>query len=120
MGEHLSILDSLIVTFVSMFVVFSMLVLISFLISGLKVVCSTKEKDKPKVVESKTEEMVKETFEESQVIDEEIVAVIAAAVASNMGLNIPDVNIKSIKRISQSSTLWGEVSKREQIFRNFN
>lgn len=47
--------------------------------------------------------------------NEELVAVIAAALAASLGLDIPNINIKSIKRIQQNSSTWSEMGKIEQL-----
>ena len=47
--------------------------------------------------------------------DEELVAVIAAAVSASMGVGVPDINIKSIKRVPQSATPWTRMGKIEQL-----
>ncbi|WFA07720.1 hypothetical protein [Tissierella sp. Yu-01] len=47
--------------------------------------------------------------------DEELIAVIAAAVSASMGVGVPDINIKSIKRVPQSSTPWTRMGKIEQL-----
>lgn len=46
---------------------------------------------------------------------EELVAVIAAAVAIQLGLDVPDINIKSIRRLSNSTPSWRAVGKQEQM-----
>ncbi|NMB27831.1 MAG: OadG family protein [Tissierellia bacterium] len=102
MGKDISIVDSLIISLVSMVAVFVVLAIIYYLVDLLKIVASKKNE--------KTEEpIVKEDLE-----DEELVAVIAAALAVSLGVSIPEVNIKSIKRISSTASRWAEVGRREQ------
>lgn len=50
---------------------------------------------------------------------EELIAVIAAAVAASMGLDLPDINIQSIRRIPQSTTPWADMGRKEQLFSRF-
>lgn len=115
MGEIISIGDSLVITIFSMVVVFAILVLIAWLIGALKVISNGKEQEKPvKVEEPKAKEPVIEAVQEGN--DEELVAVIAAAVAASLGLSIPEVNIKTIRRVPQSTTPWAITNKNEQIF----
>lgn len=45
--------------------------------------------------------------------DEEVVAVIAAVIAASMGLKIPDINIKRIRKIENS--IWINTARIEQI-----
>lgn len=49
---------------------------------------------------------------------EELIAVIAAAAAS-MGLNLPDINIQSIRRVPQNTTPWADMGRTEQLFSRF-
>lgn len=99
MGDSVSILDALLITFVSMLVVFLILILISFLINRLKVLSIGKEVQEEKIVTKESEvEMIAETE-----ISEELVAVIAATVAANLGLDIADVKIENIKKVAQTN-----------------
>ena len=103
MDKYISIRDSLIISLVSMVAVFVVLAIISYLVDLLKIVASKKNE--------KTEEpIVKEDLE-----DEELVAVIAAAIAANLGVSVPDVNIKSIKRANPNTTAWADMGRREQV-----
>ncbi len=116
MGNVIDMGESLVITVVSMTVVFLVLILISVLISFLKNMGADKKKE-TKV--EKVDTVVKEEPKEDVVVEEdteELIAVIAAAVAANLGLNIPDINIQSIRRIPQTTTAWKEVGKQEQLF----
>ncbi len=119
MGEYITLGDSLIITVFSMLVVFVALILISYLIRILRVV-ATEKKDVAEnkientfssatVLNSVEEEKINETDEE------ELVAVIAAAIAASLDVSIPQVKIKSIRRVPQNTPLWAEVGRREQI-----
>ena len=59
--------------------------------------------------------MVEQDIEIEEQNDEELVAVITAAVAASLGLNMPDINVKSIRRVPQNSLAWSEMGKREQL-----
>ena len=114
MGDYISFSQGLLVAAVSIVAVFVVLILIALLISGLKAFSG---EDKKKV-ESKIE--VKEAVqpiaitEDPNAITEELVAVIAAAIAANLGMNIPDINIKSIRRVPQMTSTWSNVGSMKQ------
>ncbi len=123
MGDYITISEGLFITFISVISVFIILVVISILIMGLKTIGEEEEKEekmeKP-VLKAKKEEIpqenAKETYkEEDEGLDEELVAVIASALACSMGLDLPDINIKSIKRISRDTDEWSKASKVEQV-----
>ena len=115
MGNEVTVSEALIVTAVSIVVVFLVLILISFMIGFLKTMSVGKKKDIPTPLISK--EIIDTSTTEIVVVEnnEELVAVVAAAVAASLGLNIPDINIQSIRRIPQSSAPWAEMSKQEQL-----
>ena len=115
MGNTVSFGDSLIITLFSMVVVFLTLLIISYLIDLLRVTCNRGNNKKgidkaDTVVENKVAEKAKEDSD-----DEELVAVIAAAIAANLGVSVPDVNIKSIKRANPNTTAWADMGRREQV-----
>ena len=119
MGKIVSFGDSLIITVFSMVVVFVVLITISYLIDVLRITTNGK-KNKEKSNGLNLAE-VKQTIEDKKVEteknmdEEELVAVIAAAVAASLGVTIPEINIKSIKRVSGSNSSWAEMGRREQI-----
>ena len=107
MGKDISIIDSLIISLVSMIAVFVVLAIIYYMVDFLKILGGKNNK--------KSQELT--TREDLE--DEELVAVIAAAIAVNLGVSIPKVNIKSIKRISSTTPRWAEVGRREQTIGKF-
>ncbi len=111
MGEYISMSDALVISAFSMAAVFTVLIMISFLINGLKMIGTTEKKmvkDENKELKQRQESKEKITTnrDTEDVLEEELVAVIAAAVAANLGLNIPDIRIKNIKRIPQDLGPW--------------
>jgi len=116
LGDSVTLGDSLIVTVFSMVIVFLSLLIISYIIDALRAVAT---KDNVEKVINQTapvkvdkEEIVHTLNDED---DEELVAVIAAAIAASMGVNVSDLNIKSIKRIPQSGPVWSRIGRQEQI-----
>ena len=112
MGDHVSIGQALIITGFSIVVVFLGLIIISMLISALK---SISGNNKPEVSKAVVSPVKKEEPVVNEVDDEELVAVIAAAIAASMGVGIPQLNIKSIKRVPQTGPAWGIAGRQEQI-----
>lgn len=118
MGDYISIGDSLVITVFSMVVVFVGLIVLAMLISVLKNIGGKKQvaTTKESVAPTKAKEPVVEKVKESTTNDEELVAVIAAAVAASLGVSIPEVNIKSIRRIPQSTPTWAVAGRQEQVY----
>lgn len=108
MGDYISLSQGILVAVVSMVAVFLVLILIAFLISGLKAFSGDrKEKVTTKEVVKATEPLI--VGEDPDMITEELVAVISAAIATSLGVNIPDINIKSIRRVPQMTSTWSNV-----------
>lgn len=118
MGEIISLGDSFLITIFSMLVVFTGLIILAFCISTLKNIGSEK---KVKEVKDEVKEKVKEAdpivevAEESNLNDEELVAVIAASIAASLGVSIPEINIKSIRRVPQNTPIWALAGRQESI-----
>ena len=114
MGEKITIGQSLLITIFSMVVVFVVLIAISYLIDLLRATNKKEDKKSERVARSIEASQPIET-KEQKIEDEELVAVIAAAIAASMGVAIPDINIKSIKRVSTPSPMWAEMGRIEEI-----
>ena len=112
MGDHVSIGQALIITGFSIVVVFLGLMIISALIDLLKNISGDKKPEESKTVVAPVK---KEDIVTNEVNDEELVAVISAAIAASMGLSVPQLNIKSIRRIQQTTPAWAVASRQEQI-----
>lgn len=121
--QSVNFFEAMIVTAVSVFVVFIVLVIISYAIGILKRFSHKEKQEKVDVdtmAESKkNEEKIKEDMsieknrEENLKSDEELVAVIASVIAANMGLDIPDIKIQKIRRVDNS--VWNATARLEQI-----
>lgn len=114
LGENITIGQSLLITVFSMLVVFVVLLGISYLIELLRIATNGKDEKEDKIVKEIEKKEIPETVEEN-LEDEELVAVIAAAIAASMGVGIPDINIKSIKRNPSSSNVWSETGRTEYM-----
>lgn len=122
MITNISFFESLIVTIFSMVIVFLSLTAIAAIINRIKVISNKGEKIVEIVSEANLEEI--KTLGSQNVegvgieeYNEELVAVIAAAIASNLGVDVPEINIQSIRRIAQYSSPWRSMGKQEQLFR---
>lgn len=117
MGEYISLSEAALIAIVSIVAVFVVLILIAFLISGLKALSGEKkEKIQDKPVQTNKVQEAKPIIvaEDSNEVTEELVAVIAAAIAANLGMKVPDINIKSIRRVTQMTTTWSNVGSMKQ------
>lgn len=117
--ETIGIGQSIVITVFSMTVVFLVLLGISFLIDLLRIIVEKNESKKPldvvETIEDKKVEKLEEDIKEDNISDEELVAVISAAVAASMGLSLPEINIKQIKRVDSG---WKDTARSEQVLKN--
>lgn len=117
MGDKITLSEALMITVTSMIVVFAVLALIAWMVGLLKNVGKESIKKPTKHLKKEdqfiiaSDDIKKETQDE-----EEIIAVISAAIAASMGMNVPNINIKSIKRINQNTSAWREISKQEHFY----
>lgn len=102
-----------------MVVVFVVLYIIAYIIKAMRLSLNMKKSDSKKGINepSFAETELKDNKEEvasNNVEDEELVAVIAAAVAASLGVSIPEINIKSIRRVNQNTPTWAKMGIIEQ------
>lgn len=105
MGDKVSILDSVIVSIFSMAIVFTVLIVISYMINLLKLISNRDNGSKPtdkKVNKDKIEEpkvLSKELLSVDNISDE-LVAVLTASIAANEDIDADKVKIKSIRKLN--------------------
>lgn len=102
-----------VITIEGMIVVFLILILIMVTIYGMGLFSGDKKKNK------KASAPVTEVVEEipaDTVNEEELIAVLTAAVAACMGTSSASVNIRSYKKVSPA---WGNAAKREALDNRF-
>ena len=104
------------VTVLGLAIVFSVLVVLMLILMLFKVIFY---KD-PKKKEVKAEAAPVETVsEEPQVNEEELIAVITAAVAASLNTSTYNLQIKSYRRIEDKKPAWNKAGLRETINNRF-
>lgn len=109
----ITIPESLIISVFSMLIVFVGLLLISFIIGLLKNLDKSDNNKEKDILETKV--IAEENTVVTQENDEEIVAVIAAAIAASLGVGIEDIVIKDIKRVGTEINSWTNAGLSEQM-----
>mgnify|MGYP000984404072 CR=1 FL=1 len=123
MISKISFFDSVIVTIFSMVVVFLVLIAIAGIINRIKVLSTDKKKSDVKkpadVVDvddiGEFDNTIMADEQQDDVNYEELVAVISAAIAANLGVGIPDINIQTIRRVPQGASPWSDMGRKEQL-----
>ncbi|NMA48658.1 MAG: OadG family protein [Tissierellia bacterium] len=117
MGDKITMSEALMITVTSMIVVFAVLALIAWMIGLLKNVGKESVKKQLETPKKEEEELlVSDEIQGEVEYDEDLIAVISAAIVASMGLKIPNINITSIKRINQNTSAWREMSKQEHFY----
>jgi len=118
LAERITLMDSLMITVFSIAVVFAVLAGIALFIKLLRAASNgvVEKEVKNKIQENIKVEKANETIEEKEDIeDEELVAVISAAIAASLGVSIPEINIRSIRRTDLATNSWAQAGRVEQI-----
>lgn len=121
LGEKL--LNSLGLTVLGLAIVFGVLVFIYLVIELMHKAIGEKPKAianspeaKPENIENSTTSIpVEEAVEENLQDDGELVAVIAAAIATASGTSIENLVVKSIKPVPQKNSAWAAAGRQEQM-----
>lgn len=121
-GESISFGEGLLITALGMGVTFATLIVLSFLLDLLRVIFY-KDPNKNKPVEVKKE--IKDDIEEKKIaiddgangdeVNEELVAVITAAIASSMNTSTHNIIVKNISRVPDQTPTWGRMGRIEQM-----
>ncbi|MTI46506.1 MAG: hypothetical protein FH761_01590 [Firmicutes bacterium] len=117
----ISIPEALLITVFSMGIVFAALLIIDLILQGFR---SLFYKGKRQTKTSKTNVVIKndkKTMEQDRVTEntdfdeEELVAVIAAALAASLSRPVSDIKINKIRRVGQETSVWSKAGRLEQM-----
>lgn len=115
-GETISFGEGLIVTALGMGVTFVTLIALSFLLDLLRMLFYKEPQKAPvQVVESTP--AAEETVEEGN--EEELIAVISAAVAACLQTSTHNIVVRNIVRVGDQSPTWNRLGKVEQMGSRF-
>lgn len=102
-------------TVVGLSIVFSVLIILMIVLKIMEKIFTAAPKEKPvaAVQETKTVEEVSETTEEYD--NDELIAVLTAAIAASLNTSTYNLKIKSFKRVQSNATTWQKAGIRETI-----
>lgn len=115
---------ALMVTLLGMGITFTSLIVIRYLTSLLSYIVMKIESRNKANVEivsmdtSKKAEEIEEIVDESD--DEELIAVISAAIAASLNTSIHNIVVRNIVRTEDSTPTWGQVGRMEQLNSTIN
>lgn len=113
---------SLIVTLFGMGIVFIVLVLLQYMLKAMEIVFHKEKKAVPGVVqvsEAKPAETdVPQVNTAEETMDDQLTAVITAAVISCLGRN-SNIIVRNIRRVEDLTPAWGKASRTEQMAARF-
>lgn len=107
-------MQNLSVVMLGMVMVFAVLILLWGIILLFKIIFSfSKKLEKSETVTEKPEQI---ELKQSKIDnDDELIAVITAAIAASSNNSTYNLKIKSYKKVSNSSPVWNQMGRKEQI-----
>jgi sodium pump decarboxylase gamma subunit len=119
MGAGSAVSESLKVMLLGLGTVFVGLILLIFVIELLHWLANGSNKKEKKVDIQPVDEQAKlaagNNYEQEDIENEELVAVISAAIAAMLETSTCDFVVKSIRRVSAATPRWNQVGRQEQI-----
>jgi len=121
---NISISEALLVTVFSMAIVFATLLIIDIILKGFKAFFyNSDKKSNANKTSKKVETNVKSTKPsidngnntDSGEDEEELVAVITAALAASLARPASEIKIRKIRRVSQNTSSWSKAGRLEQM-----
>jgi sodium pump decarboxylase gamma subunit len=114
---------TLVVTLMGMGIVFLVLILLQYILKGMEIVFHKEKKARVEmtaVTEEKAVEAAAAPLLNTVAVaeDDELVAVITAAVISCLGGN-SNIIVRNIRRVDDLTPAWGKVSRTEQMAHRF-
>lgn len=113
---------TLIITLFGMGIVFIVLVALQYMLKAMKVVFYKEKKDEAEVTqiqEVKAVEPIKPQLDNNEAVeDDELIAVITAALISSLG-GRSNIVVRNIRRVDDFTPAWGKVSRTEQMANRF-
>lgn len=111
-GESITMMDAFVITLFSMGLVFVALVVLSYSIDVIANIINrgNKKKTDPAPVQ---EEVV--STEEDTVDDQELIAVISAAVACASGKSLNELLVRSVRRCASEESAWARAGRMDAM-----
>src|SRR5690554_4301231 len=115
LGEKL--FNGLGITILGVGVVFAVLVVLSYALDILRMFAGENNKKKA----TPSEEAIKESTSKAEPIveekadNDELIAVLAAAIAAISGSSVEDFMVRSIKSVPQKNSAWASVGRQQQM-----
>lgn len=116
-GRIPNVLDALSVggqvTGIGLIIVFAVLIILMYVLVAMKYIFAPKEKKEKQAAVVETKKVQPQEIREED--DEELIAVITAAIAASLNTSTYNLNIKSIRRAPQSTSAWNRAGITETI-----
>ncbi|MBZ4665831.1 OadG family protein [Mahella sp.] len=111
--------EDILIAILGALVVFAVLILLQYIIEAIHAFAGRNDKKQQKetaaaapVQYNADEDAIQEVELEDE---EELVAVIAAAIAASLNVSAYDLNIKSIKRVPPYTPVWNKMGRQQQL-----
>jgi len=103
-----------------MVIVFAVLILLQYIIEAIHLFANRAKKEndvqsQPATAAAVQTPLEPDSAELEEPCDEELIAVIAAAISSSLDVSTYDLRIKSVKRVPPYSPAWNRAGRIEQV-----
>ncbi|WP_432663072.1 OadG family protein [Wukongibacter baidiensis] len=113
-GENITFADGLLITALGMGVTFAALIALSFMLDLMKVLFYKEPTKAPVKVEPRPK-AAPESPAPAKEDDEELVAVITAAVAASLNTSTHNIVVRNIVRLPDATPAWGRAGRIDQM-----
>ena len=107
------------VTFIGLIIVFAVLIILMAVLVGMKYIFAPKTKDEEKTVAPEAPKTVSAPSVADTEDDEELIAVLTAAIAASLNTSTYNLNIKSFRRVGSAAPAWNKAGLNETINSRF-
>jgi len=111
--------EGIVVTIIGMGTVFSVLILLWLVLELMKKIFDKVEKQEQTTATNSQQEQTFDFMEEreksEEINDEELIAVLTAAVAASLNQSTYNLKVTSFRRVNNVSPIWNTVGRQEQL-----
>ena len=101
------------ITFAALIIIWGLSIVLKNVVLSIE---GKKDSDAKVVNETKNKKKVSsEVIEVDEMDDEELIAVISAAIASSMDTSVRNIVVKNIVRVNDDTPTWGKVARIDQV-----
>lgn len=99
------------ITFGALVIIWGLCIVLSKVVESIQ----SGDKDEVKVIKKQKEVNIEEVDDSEDLSDDELVAVISAAIASSLNTSTENIFVRNIVRVNDNVPTWGRVARIDQV-----